>query len=204
MSVARNPAREWQRLSAGSSLTDLLGRYVDDLIGLTAQQALGCDEAALAVPPGWYVVPAIAGAQQPVRVAVTGHRLRGGWQSCDTVAAAAFTGMPPEILTDHAARVLRDADTAGVTVRSLSTPPVPGVCAVRSSGYLTVSAVRMWAQISSYVAGSNDPGTGRLIQHSQFVTTQRRTQLRSDIAQLSDSVHAAFLAACRQTPRPVF
>jgi hypothetical protein len=33
---------------------------------------------------------------------------------------------------------------------------------------------------------------GRLIHHSLFVITQRRTQLRRDIACLSDSVHATF------------
>jgi hypothetical protein len=33
-----------------------------------------------------------------------------------------------------------------------------------------------------------------LIQHSLFVTTQRRTQLRTDIAVLSDAVHHVFSA----------
>jgi hypothetical protein len=43
-----------------------------------------------------------------------------------------------------------------------------------------------------YVAGGEHPGMGRLIHHSLFVITQRRTQLRADIAYLSNSIHASF------------
>ena len=64
--------------------------------------------------------------------------------------------------------------------------------AVRSSGYVTAAGLRMWAQLSTYVEGSNDHGNGRLLEHSLFVTTQRRTKLRGDIAELTQSAHAAF------------
>ena len=66
---------------------------------------------------------------------------------------------------------------------------------MRSSGYVTAAALRMWAQFSTYVEGSHDRGNGRLLEHSLFVTTQQRTQLRADLTELTDTVHAAFCAS---------
>jgi hypothetical protein len=68
------------------------------------------------------------------------------------------------------------------------------VWAVRSAGYFTATGLRMWGQFSTYVAGSDQPSEGRLVEHSLFVMTQCRTQLRDDITELSDAVHAAVFA----------
>jgi hypothetical protein len=38
-------------------------------------------------------------------------------------------------------------------------------------------------------------GVDDLLEHSLFVTTQRRTQLRADLTELADTVHAAFCAS---------
>ena len=109
------------------------------------------------------------------------------------LAAFGFTGPTPvDAVIDHAACTLRDLGACGVTTSNLATPVVPGVCAVRTAGYFTAARLRMWAQFSTYLAGSHTIGTGLLIQHSLFITSQRRTQLRADIADLSDTVHTSF------------
>jgi hypothetical protein len=59
--------------------------------------------------------------------------------------------------------------------------------------------LRLWGQFSTYIAGSEQPGSSRLVQHSLFVMTQRRTQLRTAIADLSDAVHTAFCALAQMT-----
>jgi len=124
---------------------------------------------------------------------VTGHRSRGGWQGCDTLAAFGFTGIPPaKDVVDHAACTLRTLDASAVTTRMLEIPAMPGACAVRSSGYFTAARLRLWGQFSTYIAGSDQPGSGRLVQHSLFVMSQQRTQLRTAIADLSGAVHTAF------------
>jgi hypothetical protein len=120
----------------------------------------------------------------------------GGWQGCDTVASFRFTGMPHrDVGNAHASDTLRDLRASGITARHLDVPSVLGVWAVRSSGYVTAAGLRMWAQFSTYVEGSHDRGSGRLIEHSLFVTTQRRTQLRSDLTELTSAAHAAFCAS---------
>jgi hypothetical protein len=186
---------EWQRLSSAASLGDIIARNVTDFAPLPVQDTLPCDTSTVAVPVGWQLATSGDSPSRPVRVAVTGHRSRGGWQGCDTLAAFGFTGIAPiGVVIDHAACTLRDLGASGVTSLTLDTPGMPGVCAVRTAGYFTAARLRMWAQFSTYVAGSEHPGCGRLIQHSLFVTTQRRSQLNTDIAYLSEVVHNSFCA----------
>ena len=186
---------EWQRLSSAASLADIVARNVVDFAPIPISDAIPRDGGTLIIPAGCHRAAPGDNVEQPARVAVTGHRSRGGWEGCDTLGVFCFTGISPEeIVVDRAACTLQDLCASGVTTRALSTPLMPGVCAVRSAGYFTAARLRMWAQFTTYVAGSESPAMGRLIQHSLFVTTQRRTQLRMDIAYLSDSVHAAFCA----------
>ena len=117
-------------------------------------------------------------------------------QGCDTLAAFGFTGIPPakdpaKDIVDRAACTLRALDASSVTTRVLDIPAIPGACAVRSSGCFTAARLRLWG-FSTYIAGSEQRGNGRLVQHSLFVMTQRRTQLRTAIADLSDAVHTTF------------
>lgn len=186
---------EWERLTSAASLADLVARNVADFVQLRVRNALPSYSADFAAPPGWHLAAAGDDPEQPVRVTVTGHRSRGGWQGCETLAAFGFTGIPTvDAFIDEAACTLRDLGAAGVTTRVLDIPVMAGVCAVRSAGYFTASRLRMWAQFSTYVAGSELPGMGRLIQHSLFVVTQQRTRLRTDIAYLSDAVQKSFCA----------
>jgi hypothetical protein len=189
-------AAEWQRLSAANSVGALVAQIVAGFTLATVEEALGSECAALTVPTGWLVAASGDTVQQPVRAVVTGHRSRGGWQGCDTVAAFRFTGMPHrDVGNAHVSDTLCELRASGITTRRLDVPPVPAVWAVRSSGYVTAAGLRMWAQFSTYVEGSHDHGNGRLLEHSLFVTTQRRTQLRADLIELSDTVHAAFCAS---------
>ena len=65
-------------------------------------------------------------------------------------AAFAFTGIPPvDVVVNHATCTLQDLRASGVTTRTLSTPLMPGVCAVRSAGYFTAARLRMWAQFTT-------------------------------------------------------
>lgn len=183
------PSDEWQRLSTAVSLSDIVGRTITDFKPLPVCDVLPCDSVTFKLPQGWYLA-ASGDTEEPVRAAVTGHRTRGGWQGCDTLAAFGLTGTTPAtVATKHASCTLRDLGASGVTTRSLDIPMLSGAWAVRSSGYFTAAGLRMWAQFSTYFSGSNEPGRGRLIQHSMFVTTQSHTQLRADITDLSNAVH---------------
>ncbi len=185
---------ERQRVLSAASLTDIVAGAVSDFTPQSAADALPSIGTA-AVPAGWYLAAPGDSPEQPVRVAVTGHRSRGSWEGCDTLATFGFTGMPPiDLVVDHAACTLRDLGAAGVTTRMVDTPAAAGVWAVRSAGYFTAVGLRMWGQFSTYLAGSTSRGQGRLVQHSLFVVTRRRTQLRTDIAYLTDTVANAFWA----------
>jgi hypothetical protein len=73
-------------------------------------------------------------------------------------------------------------------------PTDPDISAVRSSGYLSAAGRRIWAQYSTYLAGSPGPGQSVVIEHVVFTDAGCRARLRDDIAELSDTVHEAFLA----------
>ncbi|WP_041180994.1 hypothetical protein [Mycobacterium canetti] len=191
---------ERQRLESAKSVADLIARSVSELVPLTVAETLPGFGAA-AVPAGWHLAAPGDTVEQPVRVAVTGHRSRGGWEGCDTLAAFGFTGIAPiDVVVAHAACTLGDLDAGGVTTRVLDIPVATGGCGVRSAGYFTAAGLRIWGQFTTYVAGSERPGTGRLVQHTLFVVTRRRTQLRSDIAYLSDTVTDAFCALLDAPP----
>jgi hypothetical protein len=189
-------AEEWQRLSSATSLRDIVACVVTDFTPAPVHAVLRGTRAAPTVPAGWLVATPGDAVHQPVRAVVTGHRSRGGWQGCDTLAAFWFTGTPhADVGAAHSADTLRDLRASAIITDQLEVPPASGLWAVRSSGYLTAAGVRMWAQFSTYVEGSDDHGRGRLVEHSLFVTTQRRTQLRADLTELTDTVHAAFCAS---------
>lgn len=184
---------ERQRLSTAISLGDIIAGTVADYRPLTVRDVLWSHDESLTVPTGWLVASAGSSADRPVRVLVTGHRSRGGWQGCDTLAAFGFTGIVPrELGTANASCTLNALGASGITIHKLDVPERPDTWAMHSTGYVTAAGLRMWAQFSTYVAGSQQAGCGRLIEHSVFAVTQQRTQLRSDIKELSDSVQAAF------------
>ncbi|GAB7144037.1 hypothetical protein [Mycobacterium riyadhense] len=187
------PSDERQRLLSAASLADIVACTVGEFAPLPVAGTLTGDDGSVAVPPGWYLAAPGDNAEQPVRVAVTGHRSRGGWEGCDTLAAFSFTGIAAtDVAIDHGACTLRDLGAAGVTTRILDTPVTPDACGVRSTGYFTAARLRMWGQFTTYIAGSECPGMGRLLQHNLFVVSQRRTHLRRDITYLSDTVANSF------------
>ena len=189
------PPDERTRLSSASSLADIVARQVTDLAPLPIAAVSPDQSRVLDLPVGWLLAAAGDSADHPVRVVVTGHRSRGGWEGCETLAAFSFTGPAPiDTVIGSAACTLYDLNASGITRQTLATAELSDACAVRASGYLTALGLRIWAQFSTYLAGSNEVGCGRLIQHSLLVTTQRRTQLRTDIAVLSDTIHRAFCA----------
>jgi hypothetical protein len=124
-----------------------------------------------------------------------GHRPEGGWDGCETISVFAFTGVPPQdVVRENSDCTLRDLDADSITTYTLNAPTDPEVSAVRSSGYLSAAARRIWAQYSTYLAGSVGPDTGIVIEHVVFIDAGCRARLRDDIADLSDAVHEAFLA----------
>jgi hypothetical protein len=86
-------AVEWQRLSSANSVGAQVAQIVAGFRPATVEDPLGSECAALTIPTGWLVAASGDAVQQPVRAVVTGHRSRGGWQGCDTVASFRFTGM---------------------------------------------------------------------------------------------------------------
>lgn len=199
-SAAREPANDWHRLATVSSVLDAVAHRVEHLIQLRAED-LPEWLTGLGVPAGWCLARFDDSyGLQPSRIALCSRKIHGGGDACETISVFGFNGDPPEkVVRDNVDRTLRDLHAEGITTQSLAVSPLPGVAAVRSSGYFNTAGLRVWAQYSTYLAGSTEPGQGRLIQHSMFVESGCRAALTADITQLTDSVHHAFLAA-RKTP----
>jgi hypothetical protein len=190
--IAPDPADERARLTSAPSLGAVVAGQVDDFTPVPVADVFPTASAVFELPKDWLLAAPGQQLDQPMRVVVTGHRSRGGWEGCATLAAFAFTGSPAtDIIVAHAACTLHDLQAAAVTVQMLPLPPVPGSCAIRSSGYVTAAGLRLCAQLSTYVVGSEAAGCGRLFEHSVFVTSQRRTALHPDTQQLSQAVHDA-------------
>jgi hypothetical protein len=184
---------EPQHQTAAVSLGDIIAGTVADYRPLAVRDVLWTDNESLTVPTGWLVASAGSSADRPVRVLVTGHRSRGGWQGCDTLAAFGFTGtVPRELGTANASYTLNALGASGITIQNLTVAEQPETWSVRSTGYVTAAGLRMWLQFSTYVAGSQQAHCGRLIEHSVFTVTQRRARLRSDTRELSNTVAVAF------------
>lgn len=184
---------ERRRLEAVSSMVNVVARHVDGLVQLCAEAMPGW-LTQLGVPPGWQVGHLANSAVEPSRIAVCGQQPGGRWDGCETISVFGFTGIPPvEVVRNNADCTLRDLAAAGVTVDFVDTPPLPGATAVRSSGYFGVAGLWLWAQYSSYVAGSEEPGQGRLIEHAVFVESGCQARLSDDIARLTHAVYRAFV-----------
>lgn len=190
---------EWRRLAAATSLAELIGRHVDDLT------AIAIDDIGwlgnLSMPDGWRQWRTPDGL---VRLAVYGPRPGGGWEATDTVSVFACTGTLPETLSHNADTMLRQLNATGVRAYPLDTPAIPGVAAVRASGYIAVAGRSLWARFNTYAAGSAEPGRGRLVQHSSFVDAARFLRLGADIATLTDGVQQGFWSSidAATTPTP--
>jgi len=140
---------EWRRLAAATSLAELIGRHVDDLT------AIAIDDIGwlgnLSMPDGWRQWRTPDGL---VRLAVYGPRPGGGWEATDTVSVFACTGTLPETLSHNADTMLRQLNATGVRAYPLDTPAIPGVAAIRASGYIAVAGRSLWARFKTYAAGS--------------------------------------------------
>jgi hypothetical protein len=196
-SPAPEHPNEWHRLASASSLVDAVARHVEDLVQVSAPD-LPQWLTSLGAPTGWRLARMEGENLQPSRIAVCVPPSGGGY-ACETISVFSFTGIPAvDVIQRHADCTLRDLDAANITTRRLTTPPVRGVAAVRCSGQLNTGGLSVRAQYSTYVAGSDIAGGGRLIQHGIFAESDTRGDLAKDMAkdieQLSNAVHHAFLA----------
>jgi hypothetical protein len=181
-----------RRLEAVSSMVKVVGRYVDGLVQLRAEAMPGW-LTRLGVSPGWQVGHLATSAVQPSRIAVCGQQPGGRWDGCETISVFGFTGISPvEVVRNNAGCTLRGLAAARITVEFVETPLLPGATAVRSSGYFEVAGLWLWARYSTYVAASEEPGQGRLIEHAVFVESECQARLRDDIARLTHAVYQAF------------
>ncbi|MCV7258802.1 hypothetical protein [Mycobacterium shimoidei] len=175
------------------SVVDAVARNVEGLVQLRDHD-LPKWLTGMGVPAGWQIARLEGNRIQPSRVAVRGRTPDGTGSACETISLFGFTGMPPtDLVRDNADRTLRALDAAGIHSSVLATPAMPGVIAVRASGYFDASGLPIWAQHSTYLASSEINGRGRLIEHSISIEAGSRAQLNDDIALLSDTVHHAFL-----------
>lgn len=187
----------WQQLSSSTSLGKLIAQRVADFRVVPLRSVLGDDSTPLVVPHNWNLASSGETSSEPVRTLVTGHRSRGGWQGCDTLAASQFTGAPTaELGHAHATEVLQNLRASGITWKPISVAPAQRLWGVRSSGYVTVAGLRIWTQFITYVEGSHDIGRGRLFEHGQFIVSQQRTRLLSDTTTLSEAVRSAICSQC--------
>jgi hypothetical protein len=185
---------EFRRLTTVSSVVDAVSRHVGDLTPVSADD-LPRWLRRLALPPDWRLVDLSGHPPPPTRIAVYGQRPEGGWDGCEAISVFRFTGtLPADVVRDNAGRTLRDLHAERITTIALPTPPEPGVTAMRSSGDFIVDGRRIWARYSSYVAGTNTPGQGMLVDQSVFIEARlRRKVLWNDIEQLGNAIHIPFL-----------
>ena len=138
----------------------------------------------------------LAAAESPdrrLRIATYGPRPDGGWDGCETINVYGFTGIPhPDVLTDNADRALRDLDAVGIFTHAPPTPPRPGLAAARSKGRLTIAGRPVWARFSTYLAGSDEPNGGRLVQHILYIDAHRLVEVAGTVRELTDAVPAVF------------
>lgn len=72
-------------------------------------------------------------------------------------------------------------DAPAITTHTLMTPQLPGTTAVRSSGCFSTAGLWIWAQYSTYIAGSTRADQGQLIQHSVFTESGCRARLTDNV-----------------------
>jgi hypothetical protein len=196
----RSQPTELGQLPAVSSIVDVVARHVDGLEPIPADE-LADWLAALAVPAGWKTIPLDANATPLARMTVYGQPSEGTWEACETISVFRFTGVPPhDVVEDNADCTLRDLGAGESIFTCVAPPPPPGVAAVRSSGHFSVAGKRLWGRYATYIAGSEQPGQGRLIHHSIFVDYGSYFRLGHDVGQLTRAVHHAFLTTIGADP----
>lgn len=184
------------------SLVDVLieDEYIDDVAALPAVEIPEWLKR-LGVPRGWELSPPADGTNAPwALVAVTGPRGGGEWDAAETISVFGYTGRP--LFSDvfhNADRMLRGMNASDIAVKVLPIPRVQWTAAVRSSGIAHVGDRSVWVQQSNYVAGSDQPHSGRLIVHSLFVETASQARLSDDIREASDAVYEGFVAGLADT-----
>jgi hypothetical protein len=183
---------ERRRLASASSIVNVLAGHVDDVIQFRSWN-LPSWLTRLGIPPGWQIGHLANTPVEPSRIAVYGPQPDGGWDGCETISVFGFTGMPPaDVVRDSADCTLRDLGAAGITTHLLDMPLMSKATAVRSSGFFGAAGLWVWAQYSTYVAGSLEPGHGRLVQQAVFIESNSRARLSADVDRLNDSVYRAF------------
>lgn len=171
----------------------MLARHIADLTPIATDE-LPPWLHQLPLPPRWRLAQFDGSPTQPARMAVCGPHPAESWNGCDTVSLFRFTGTPSEgLVLDTSDRMLRDLGAEAITTYPLSIPPAGRVAAVRSSGDLSVAGQHIWLQYSTYLAGSELPGAGVLIEHGVFVHSTIQASLHDDITELTNGIHLAFV-----------
>jgi hypothetical protein len=192
--TGQQPFSEWNRLASVSTVSGVLGRHIPDLAPV-ASGDLPAWFHQLRLPPGWRLAQFDASPTQPARMAVCGPHADGSWDGCETVSVFRFTGTPSEgFVLDTSDRMLRDLGAEAITTYPLRMPTAGWAAAVRSTGYLSAAGQRIWLQYSTYLAGSESPGAGILIEHGIFALSDREASLFDDISELRNSIHDAFVS----------
>jgi hypothetical protein len=187
------------RLAALSSVAAAIASEVGEVILLRAERTPNW-LTNLGVPPGWEIRHLVDRTVEPSRIAVCGRRPDGGSDGSETISVFGFTGIPSEgVVRNNADCTLRDLAAVGIVTQSVDTPALPAAIAMRSSGYFEVAGLRLWAQYSIYVIGSEMPGEGRLIEHAVFVEAGCQARLSGDVAELTQAVYRALAATAART-----
>lgn len=184
-----------EQLTSAESVLDRIGASVGTLTLIRLTES-GEWRSSLFEPPDGWKVGHVGGDPQLSRIAVTGPRSDGGWDGCETLSIFGFTGSGPAAteVVQHNDATLQSLAADSTTTYVLDTALSTDVIAVRSSGYISSTGRRLWAQTSTFVRAGYSQTQGVLMCQTLVIEARYRGPWRDDIADLSDAVHLAFVS----------
>ena len=182
-----------------TSMAEHIRRHVGH-VKVVPPEALSLWLPSLSVPLGWTATTLDMGPITPARVLIRrADDGIDGWIGCEVINLLRFSGtVSDDVIENGAGRALRSLGVNEPITYRIRMPAEVNVIATRSRGTLS-RGTRLWIQVSDFVVRSD--GGGGLVEHTILINAQARRHLKSDVAQLTESVHSALVTNI-SSPRP--
>lgn len=192
----------WGHVLSESSLLDLIADQVSGWAPLPTAEASWLTDTP--IPDGWQTLAVADGSAIPLRIVGTTVEGHPGLAGLQALSAFRFTGAPdPDLLVAGADQGLRKWNAEGIRTDPLVLPKLPGVCGVRTNGYITVDDTVVWVEYCTYVRGSAEPDQGLAVEQIFAAPAGPLMRLGSGIGALARAVEDAFIEHIGATPDDV-